>query len=188
MFDAKAIIRTILQDLGEQELALVRKSIGSRTLRAAVRLIIDESEQRASLFIPHYWAIWYHDGRGSISPVNARKLVFFDNHHDDPRLRGGKRPERESQVKRLTKEQYENGLRINRERHRRGQRPFMYVVDSVGDSFASKQPFFDRHAEGAKERADPIVLRTFEAELLRYIDNDPATQSESKIVELGFGF
>ena len=184
MIDSKAIIRTILRDLGEQELALVRKSIGSRTLRAAIRLIIDESEQRASLFVPHYWAIWYHDGRGSVSPVNARKLVFFDNHHDDPRLRGGKRPERETQVKRLTKEQYRAGLLVNRDRARRGQRPFMYVVDSVGPS--RPRPFFDQHAVGAAERADPVVLRTFEAELLRGLDNDAATKSESRIVDLGF--
>lgn len=184
MIDKRKLIRAILTDLGERELRLVRKAIGSRTLRAAIRLIINESEERGDLFIPHYWAIWYHDGRGSVSPVSARKLVFFDNPSDDPRLRGRKRPVRESDVKRLTKRQYEDGLRVNQERARRGQRPFMWVVDSVGPS--APRPFFDQLAEGAAQRADPVVLKVFERELLDWIDNDPATKSETRITDIGF--
>lgn len=182
--DKRRLIRSILRDLGERELALVKKSIGSKTLRSAIRLIIHESEERGALFIPHYWAIWYHDGRGSVSPVSARKLVFFDDPNDDPRLRGG-RPVRESQVRRLTKEQYEEGLRRNRLRPA-GSRPFMYVVDSVGP--AAPRPFFDRLAEGAEQRAAPVVKREFERELLRWIDSDPDVKSETRIADIGFGF
>jgi len=185
VLDSKRIIRRVLQELGERELRVVSKAIGSRTLRAAIRLIINESEERADLFIPHYWAIYYHDGRGSVHPVNARKLVFFDNHHDDPRLRGGRRPVRESEVKRLTKAQYEAGLRENQNRARLGLRPFMYVVDSVGPS--RPRPFFTQAAKGAEERAEPVVRRVFERELLDWIDNDPDTKSETRIADLGFG-
>ena len=185
MIDSKRVIRRILQDLGERELRVVRKAIGSRTLRAAIRLIVNESEERADLFIPHYWAIYYHDGRGSVSPVSARKLVFFDNKNDDPRLRGGKYPVRESQVKRLTKRQYEDGLRENQNRARLGLRPFMYVVDSVGPS--SPRPFFTQLERGAADRADPVVRRVFERELLDWIDSDPDTKSETRIADLGFG-
>lgn len=185
MIDSKKVIRRVLQELGERELRLVRKSIGSRTLRAAIRLIVNESEERADLFIPHYWAIYYHDGRGRVSPVNARKLVFFDNKNDDPRLRGGKYPVRESQVRRLTKRQYEDGLRVNAERARLGLRPFMYVVDSVGPS--QPRPFFKQLEQGAARRADDVVLRTFERELLDWIDRDPNTKSETRIADLGFG-
>jgi hypothetical protein len=184
VLDPKRIIRRVLEELGERELRLVRKSVGSKTLRAAMRLIINESEERADLFVPHYWAIYYHDGRGSVHPVNARKLVFFDDPSDDPRIKGG-RPVRESDVKRLTKEQYREGLRRNRERAMRGGRPFMYVVDSVGPS--RPRPFFDKLSEGAAQRAAPIVHREFERELLRWIDSDPATKSETRITELGFG-
>lgn len=186
MLDSRKIIRLVLEDLGQRELAKVRKIIGSRTLRAAIRLIINESEERGDLFIPHYWAIWYHDGRGSVSPVNARKLVFFDNPSDDPRLRGRKRPVRESDVNRLTRRQYEDGLRVNRDRARLGLRPFMFVVDSVGPS--KPFPFFNQLQEGAKERADVVAFKVFERELLSWIDRDPATKSETRIAELGFGF
>lgn len=183
MIDKRRLVRNILEDFGQRELALVRKSIGSSTLRAALRLIINESEMRGDLFIPHYWAIWYHDGRGPVQPKTARKLVFFDDPANDPRLKGG-RPVRESQVKRLTKEQYQEGLRRNRLRPP-GSRPFMYVVDSVGP--AAPRPFFDRLSQGAAQRADAIVRREFERELLRAIDDDPDTRSETRIADLGFG-
>jgi len=178
MIDGKRIIRRILEALGEQELARARRLIGSRTLRAAIRLIIDESQQRADLFIPHYWAIWYHDGRGRVSPVSARKLVFFDNKNDDPRIPGGRLPVTEAQVSRLTRDQYREGLRINQERASRGQRPFMFVVDSVGPS--RPRPFFRELEQGAAERADAIVFKVFEDELLSEIDSDPATKSETR--------
>jgi len=184
VLDPQRVIRRVLEEIGERELRLVRKSIGSKTLRAAIRLIIDESEQRADLFIPHYWAVWYHDGRGSVSPVTARKLVFFDDPNDDPRIKNG-RPVRESDVRRLTKEQYREGLRRNQERAGRGGRPFMYVVDSVGPS--RPRPFFDRLEMGAARRADDVVLRAFEKELLQAIDSDPDTRSESGVIDLGFG-
>lgn len=184
MLDSKKIIRTILQDLGERELRLVKKSIGSRTLRAAITLIINESEQRADLFIPHYWAVYYHDGRGSVHPDTARKLVFFDDPRDDPRIKGG-RPVKESDVQRLTRDQYREGLQRNQERHAKGLRPFMYVVDSVGP--AAPRPFFDRLQQGAAKRADNLVLRSFERELLAWIDRDPDTKSETRIADIGFG-
>ena len=184
MFDSKAIIRRILRDLGERELRLVKKSIGSKTLRAAIRLVINESEERADLFIPHYWAIYYHDGRGAFGPDTARKLVFFDDPNDDPRIKGG-RPVRESDVRRLTRDQYREGLRRNQERAARGGRPFMYVVDSVGPS--RPRPFFDQLERGAARRADNVVSRAFERELIDWIESDPDTKSETRITDIGFG-
>lgn len=180
MVDSKGILRLILEELGQQELARVRDRIGSRALRAALRLIVNESEERADLFIPHYWAVWYHDGRGRVEPVTAQKLVFFDNPSDDPRIPGRRYPEREAQVRRLTKRQYEQGLRINAERAARGQRPFMFVVDSVGP--AGPHPFFRLLERGAASRADQIVPRIFERELLRELDGDPVTRSETRVV------
>ena len=171
------------QELGQQELVRAKRLIGSRTLKAAIRLIVDENEQRADLFIPHYWAIWYHDGRGRVSPVNARKLVFFDNKNNDPRIPGGRLPVTEAQVRRLTRNQYREGLRINQERARLGLRPFMFVVDSVRRS--RPRPFFRQLEEGAAKRADATVFRVFERELLKELDSDPATKSETRVATFG---
>jgi hypothetical protein len=183
-FNGSLVIEKVLRQLGNAELRRVKGMIGSKTLRAAITLIIDESKQRADLFIPHYWAIWYHDGRGRVSPVNARKLVFFDDPNDDPRIQGG-RPVTESQVRRLTKEQYREGLRRNQERAAAGRRPFMYVVDSVGP--AAPRPFFKKLEQGAADRADVIVAREFERELLAWIDKDKDVKSETRIADFGFG-
>lgn len=168
----------MLRELGTRELGIVRGMIPSRQLRAALELIIEENEGRAILFIPHYWAVFYHDGRGKVRPQTAKKLVFFDNKNDDPRLRGGRYPETLAQVRRLTRNEYARGLRINRERRRRGQRPFMFVVDSVGPS--SPNPFFDELAVGAVARADSLVRRAFNREFRRAIARDKDTQSESR--------
>jgi len=185
VIDARRIIRLIHEELGKRELARVKRIIGSRTLKAAVELIVDENAMRADLFIPHFWAIWYHDGRGRVSPKNARKLVFFDNPENDPRTRGAS-PRNRGQVRRLTRAEYEEGLRINQQRFEAGLRPFMFVVDSVRKS--RPRPFFKQLEQGAAERADPIVLRVFERELLREIDNDKDTRSETRPVNFDLGF
>jgi len=182
MIDGQKILRQVLEALGQSELALVRGKIGSRTLRNALRLIVNESEERADLFIPHYWAVYYHDGRGRVSPVNARKLVFFDNPRDDPRY---PTPERESQVKHLTKRQYERGLEINQERAARGLRPFMYVVDSVGPS--RPRPFFRELERGAAMRAGGIVPRVFEDELIRQLEADGTLKPERRVADFRLG-
>jgi len=184
-FNGSLVVKRVLKQLGDAELRRVKGMIGSKTLRAAVTLIIAENEQRADLFIPHYWAIWYHDGRGRVSPVNARKLVFFDDPNDDPRIQGG-RPVTESQVRRLTRDQYREGLRRNQERAASGGRPFMYVVDSVGKS--APRPFFTKLEQGASERADVIVAREFEKDLLAWIDRDKDVKSETRVADFGLGF
>lgn len=171
----REMVRAILVELGEDSLRAVRSRVGSKTLRAALHLVLDESELRAALFIPHYWAIYYHDGRGAISPVNARKLVFFDDPRDDPRIQAGY-PERSSQIRRLTKRQYERGLEINRERFAKGERPFMFVVDRVGPQ--GGQPFFDELAVGAAGRAAPTVLRIFDAYMQEQVDTEDALRPE----------
>jgi len=176
VIDGRIIIRRCLEELGRRELDRVRGTIGSKTLRAALRLVVNANQERADLFIPHYWAVYYHDGRGAVSPVSAQKLVFFANPNDDPR---GRTPEREAQVRRLTKAQYHEGLRINRERRAAGREPFMFVVDSVGP--AAPHPFFDRLEKGAAKRADGVVRRIFERELLRQLDVDPFTRSETRV-------
>lgn len=162
-FDLDGIYERLLTKFGERELKYVKREVGSTTLKRAMQLLVNVSKQEARLYIPHYWALYYHDGHGTITPKRARKLVFFDNPKDDPRLDNGKTPEREAQVGRLTKQQYQDGIKRNRKRAARGQRPFMYVVDSVGPT--PGDPFFDRASGGASERADDFVERQLDKEL-----------------------
>jgi len=179
------VLRDVLRAMGEQELAEARRLIPSATLKAAVRLIVQESQQRARLFIPHYWAIYYHDGRGVVSPRSARKLVFFDNPREDPRNRGGARAERASRERRLTRAEYQRGLEINAERRARGQRPFMFVVDAVGPS--RPRPFFDELAVGATRRSGPLAAREFDRHIQRLVDEDPDLRPERKRARFRLG-
>ena len=39
--------------------------------------------------IPHYWAIYYHDGSGPVTMPKGKYMVWFRDPHDDPRLKGG---------------------------------------------------------------------------------------------------
>jgi hypothetical protein len=181
VIDPEKIVRKVLEAIGPKELERVRVTIGSSTLRNALRLIIVESEARANLFIPHYWAVFYHDGHGTILPRKARKLVFFDDPNDDPRLNSGESPERAADLRRLTEEQYREGLRRNRDRAARGERPFMYVVDSLGPR--KPTPFFEQFRRGAAARSADTIRNAFQEELLRQIFEDPETRGESGSIE-----
>lgn len=86
---------------------------------------------RARLHLPHFWALYLHDGTKRKRVRQRGDLfVWFRNPADDPRLvQGGKHPVRLSDVKTLTRAQFLDGLRRNAERAARGQPPFMIVTE-----------------------------------------------------------
>lgn len=178
----EALYDRILTELGEAELERVRVLIGSKTLRAALDLLVDASEGTAHLVVPHYWAVYYHDGRGAVVPRSASKLVFFEDPLlNDPRL-AGRFPERASEVRRLTREEYEEGLARNAERRVAGLPPFMFVVDAVGPS--RPRPFFDQLANNAANRAGPTVSRIFDEHIQELVQNDPDIKPETGVADL----
>lgn len=171
------LVEEILSAYGHEELERVQGFIGSSTLRDAVELVVGEIEGEASLFVPHYWAVYYHDGRAGFSAPVGRKLVFFADPEDDPRLESGF-PVRATDLVRLSREQFEEGLAINAERRASGRDPFMFVVDSVGS--AAGQPFFDRLSDGAAGRMDPIAQAELDAWVQEMVDTDPALRAERR--------
>lgn len=173
--DRSALYQRILTEIGGAELLRVKSLIGSKTLREAIRLIVDSNEGRAELYIPHYWAVYYHDGRRGFGPILASKLVFFADPRDDPRLAGGY-PERDFDIRTLTREEYEAGLEENAARRKAGQPPFMLVVDSVGP--AAAHPFFDQLASNAANRADLPVRRALDDAIQGLVDDDALVKPE----------
>jgi len=82
----------------------VERDLESRTLRRALNCRIDPAPPGTAIVrlnVPHYWAIYYHDGRGPVRPRRGRFLVYFRSIEDDPRVNGTASPERFSQTKRL---------------------------------------------------------------------------------------
>lgn len=73
--------------IASRALQRVRPLIESRTLREALRA--QYIGRRCFLGVPHYWAIYYHDGRGPAYPrKRTRWLVWYPNPKNDPRHRG----------------------------------------------------------------------------------------------------
>jgi len=125
---ASPMLHRLTQRLGEmaQAYALPKVMAASSQLGRALSLV-RESNAVIKLFIPHYWAIYVHDGRGSYGPGSpatrgkpARFLVWFRNPNNDPRLRAGLQAIRRNQVRRLTKEQFKFWLDQNKLARRLG--------------------------------------------------------------------
>ncbi len=176
--DPEAFLEDLLRLYGEGELDILRGLIGSSTLRAAARLMVDGAAGTATLLVPHYWAVFYHDGRGGFEAPSGRFLVFFEDPADDPRLEGG-RPERLSQVRRLTREEFHAGLEENQTRAELGGPPFMRVVRAVGP--APAHPFFDQLAVGAAERMTQIAGFAADAYAQDVVDDEGPQKSTARV-------
>ena len=176
-------IEEVLRIYGQEELELVRTLIGSSTLREAAILIVDgvrgpDASGQARIVIPHYWAAYYHDGRGAFSAPGGRFLVFFADPEDDPRLEGGY-PVRAEDVRHLTKDEFYSGLAENERRAALGGEPFMFVVRSVGPM--AGHPFFDQLADGAASRMDLIAEGALDAYVQEQIDEEGPERATANV-------
>lgn len=129
-------------------LSIIRSSERGRTSEALRKALTASSlgRGRAVARVPHYWAPFYHDGRGP-APRKSRPgrwMVWFKDPGDDPRWGPGL-PVLRSEVRKLTREEFQAGLEENR---RRGPgNPFM-IVAKVSPfppkTRAKSNPFFER--------------------------------------------
>lgn len=133
----------------------VRRTIESSTLRRSLdsKIVVNESgEIGAEIFVPQYWAVYYHDGRGPVRPTNGKFIVYFQDIEDDPRVAGGRDyPVRESQIRRLRLDPKEFRRLIEQGK--------LIVRTSVGPS--RPHPFFERLAGKVGAIASPLVVPEF---------------------------
>lgn len=142
-----------------------------------MQVIVDAGVPSARLFIPHYWAVYIHDGRGPIPPDGNRLLVYFANPKDDPRIQGGY-PERVSQIRKLSRTEFHAGLAENAEHKRLGLSPFMFVLKSVGP--AAGTPFFTSGMVGLVGEVTPQVAAQFDTFIQGIVDEiGPETDDAS---------
>lgn len=133
-------IRGVQLKIADVMLPQVRRRVGSRTLRKFLQPF-ERVDGKAVLGVPHYWAVYYHDGSGGFGPRRTTYLVFFpDALLQDPRL-GGQYPIRFSEWRPLTKEEFRIGLEINRSLGFGLSGPFMTVTRFVGPR--KGDPFFE---------------------------------------------
>lgn len=106
--------------LAQAGLEYARPSVPSKTLRAAMRIreVAGSIGSTATAVvraveIPHYWALYVHDGRGPFQLPPGQIMCWFRDPKDDPRLAGGY-PVRGTDVKHLTKAQFNRFMQLNR--------------------------------------------------------------------------
>ena len=158
-----AFMTRLLQRLVDNAERSVRGKIPSRALRDALQKFVGRTN--GALYLPHYWAVFIHDGRKPFGPKRAKVLVWFRNPADDPRLREGY-PVRLRDVKRLTKEQFREGLARNRELG--GGQPFMIVRPFQKKALAGAF-FFTEGMKAFEKGAAEIIAKEFDKHIRRQV-------------------
>lgn len=175
----RAFTTDLMDSLLLQAAVLISPKIPSRTLRDALQR--RNFGLKGDLFIPHFWALFVHDGRGPFGPKSARFLVFFQDPNDDPRK---PTPEREASARKLTRGEFDAGIAENRRLQALnptgGPMQHMIVVRNrdgspgrVGGVRGSF--FFTVGAQQFERKVDKIVLERFDRFVKSHIINETVT-------------
>lgn len=128
----KAYLDQLTLELAWRAVAYSRPKIPSATLQNNIRVRRNPSGSGHQMYLPHYWAIYIHEGRGPVTPKEKLYLVWFRNPKDDPRIRktyGVKRPPRSLKP---SEWKFWNGE--NAKAKRAGQPVPMIVTQFAGES------------------------------------------------------
>lgn len=148
----------------QARLNLLTMSSDSRQAKALrddlkISVVADEHEGLGEVFTEYYWALYYHDGRGSIRARPGKFLVFFRDPDDDPRISGTARdyPRRaaENRRLRLSKAEFRSLLKSKR----------LIATKRVGP--ASAHPFFERGYARLQSKFGPTLVRLLSEEFLK---------------------
>lgn len=140
------MVRESLERLGEQAVELARAYLaakgGSATLREIMSFVV-VAKGVGKVTVPYHWAIYVHDGRKAIDLPRGEHVIFFPDKRDDPRTDGGGNyPLRAAAARKLSHEEFDRFVEINRERALTGQDPIMIVTSHVGPT--TPIPFFSQ--------------------------------------------
>lgn len=157
-----AFTRRLVTRFGRLAIRKARPGIPSRALRRALNLFV-VNDRVARMQIPHFWALYVHDGRGPFGPRRAKFLVWFRNPKRDPRLApSGVTPVRARNIKRLSREEFVRGLQENAEARDRGLPPPMIITRRVKTPSQARK-FFDNRVgmrgfvQEANQVGNPMV-------------------------------
>lgn len=143
--DLNAVFKQRLyEQIGRIAKVIARQAIDSETLKDSLMIELRPTSDQIIVGVPHYWAIYYHDGRGPIRAKPGRWLVYFKDPAEDPRIANGY-PVRAADIVRLTREQFMEGLA-------RGQ---LIVTKSVGP--ADPHPFFTDGMHSLSGEIGPVA-------------------------------
>ena len=154
--DLREVKARIFQRIGDEAVRRVAGRTSSRTIQDSL-FWFTEATDRLVIRTPYYWAKFLDQGRGPVSPVRAKKLIFFVNIEDDPRVGGGSDyPRTHRDIRRLTAEEFALGMEINRALATPDNKmPFMVVTDFSGP--AAGEHFFKRGMAGLNLFAAKVI-------------------------------
>lgn len=168
-FNSEQLITRMLVVMAEHvrrqaRLNLLSMSSDSRQAKALrddlkIAVVADDNEGLGEVFTEYYWALYYHDGRGSIRARPGKFLVFFRDPDDDPRISGSARnyPRRavDNRQLRLSKAEFRSLLKSRR----------LIATKRVGP--ASAHPFFEQGYAALQSKFGPVLVRMFSEEFLK---------------------
>lgn len=161
----KELKETISRDISNAAKERVRRFTESRTLRDALRVVREGN--RWFVGVPHYWAVYYHDGRKAARSVREDGfLVWYKNPQDDPR-HNGTFPVRASQLRTLQ----QAGISLERLRAdlESGRAVIARSSPRSGAPVAGK-PFFVRGLRGFfRSGGSELAVRSFNRILRREV-------------------
>ena len=101
--------RDMLLRLADKALIVSRNAAKrSPTIANAMRVSYTKTagQVNINIKIPFYWAKWYVYGRPAVTAKPGKKLVWFKDRREDPRIKGGYPARRRSDVRKLTEKEF----------------------------------------------------------------------------------
>lgn len=158
----------LLAEIGVLARNRARTKIQSATLRDSLEIELQPVSSAVVVGVPHYWAIYYHDGRGPVRAKPGKWLVYFKDPADDPRLTAGF-PVRATDIIRLTREQFLAALAADQ----------LIVTKSVGP--ADPHPFFTRGMDGFQGKVHAPAKRFMATILSDFIGKPEKDQTKIRL-------
>ena len=157
MANADTALAQIALKLARAARTQARKVIESRKLKKAIQTRVFRQSRRTmvgQLHIPHYWAVYYHDGRRGFGPDTKKVLVWYKNPAKDPRREPDGGPVRAKNIIPLDEKQFRDAKEGNELYIRRRVGP------AAGKHFFTKgmRPFVTQAGPIARQALDDLIL------------------------------
>lgn len=134
-------IQQLRDELLQLAFVIAQPATAKWSLALALAIRIEAFEPNSGrLFIPHYWAVYVERGRpirspgGTMRPRRTTYFVWWRDPRKDPRFSGSTTPERASEVRRLTKQEWKFYMRQRRAQLLAGLQPDMIIAKSIKGS------------------------------------------------------
>lgn len=174
--------RRLARRMGEAGLRIARPKVRmhSETLARAMTLTVGRpsgtrtrarpNDIEARLHIPHYWAVYVHDGRRPFQ--KGRYMVFWKNPRLDPRRSpSGRTPPRRASLRSLSRAEFIRAVQVRDAWIAAGGDPYdsPVVITKVIRKRTPPTRFFENNAGGGMAGFPAVASRIAQADFSAYV-------------------